>query len=497
MKKFFFVLLLLVVSISACNETTSKKSDVKANQKTAPEESSEKDEVKDSITNTTSKIVENLVPDTDNGGLTLPDNFNAIVVVDSIGPSRHLAVRDNGDIYIKLRTDKGRNGNVAIRDTNGDGKGDIIKRFGDYPNDGTFATEMRIHNGYLYFSSELVVYRQKLTPNKLIPDGKPEVIVIDRFPIRWHNAKSLAFDNDGGLYVTFSAPTNACEDWESSEGESTANVKGENPCSQLRILAGIWRFDQNKLRQTQQQGQRYATGLRSIVALSWNQEDNSLYALNHGRDYLHNHAPQYFSEWDNAVLPAEEFMKIQEGDDFGWPYTYYDHFKNKRMLAPEYGGDGKKVATSYTDPLMGMPAHWAPNDLLFYKGEQFPERYKNGAFVAFHGSTNRAPYPQAGYIVAFIPFKNGKPTGKWEVFADGFAGADIIPLMKDAQFRPMGLAEGPDGSLYISESTQGKIWRILFNGDKAKFGKADLAKMEKRKSRSYIRTPHKTKDILK
>ena len=151
-------------------------------------------------------------PDKDNGGLFLPDGFGALVVVDSIGPSRHLAVNDNGDIYVKLRIDKGDKGNIAIRDTNNDGKADIIERFGDYPNDGTFATEMRIHNGYLYFSSELVVYRQKLTPNKLIPEGVTETIVTDPYPIRWHNAKSIAFDNDGGLYVTFSAPTNACED---------------------------------------------------------------------------------------------------------------------------------------------------------------------------------------------------------------------------------------------------------------------------------------------
>lgn len=437
-----------------------------------------------------------LKTDADNGGLLLPDGFGALVVIDSIGPSRHLAVNDNGDIYVKLRTDTGTLGSIALRDTNNDGKADIKKLFGGYPNDGTFATEMRIHKGYLYFSSELKVYRQKLSPSKLIPEGKPELLVIDQFPIRWHNAKSLAFDNEGGMYVTFSAPTNACEDQEATGNDPNAIVKGENPCSQLDILGGIWKFDESKLNQTQVDGERFATGLRSIVGLTWNQEDNSLYAINHGRDYLHNHAPQYFSEWQNAVLPAEEFMKIKKGDDFGWPYTYYDHFKNKRMVAPEYGGNGNKEAKKYANPLMGLPAHWAPNDMLFYKGNQFPERYKKGAFVAFHGSTNRSPYPQAGYIVAFIPFKNGKPTGKWEVFADGFAGVDIITKMPDAKYRPMGLSEGPDGSLYISESKTGKIWRVLFNGDKINFGETQLLKMEKRKSRSYIKIPVEEIDKL-
>ncbi len=435
-------------------------------------------------------------PDKDNGGLFLPDGFGALVVVDSVGPSRHLAVNNNGDIYIKLKITEGRLGNVAIRDTDNDGKADIVQRFGDYPNDGSFATEMRIHKGYLYFSSERVIYRQKLDPSKLIPEGKPEILVIDRFPIRWHNAKSLAFDSQGGMYVTFSAPTNACEDLTQTISDPDATVKGEYPCSQLEFLGGIWRFDDSKLSQTQDDGVRYATGIRSVVGITWNDEYNSLYAVNHGRDYLNNRAPKIYSKWQDAVLPAEEFMQISEGDDFGWPYTYYDHFKNKRVVAPEYGGDGEKEAQGYKDPIMGLPAHWAPNDLLFYKGDQFPARYKNGAFIAFHGSMNRGSYPQGGYIVAFVPFKNGKPSGDWEVFADGFAGVDTIVQMQDAKHRPMGLSEGPDGSLYISESKKGKIWRVMFNGDTLNYGKDQLKSMEARKDLPHLKLPEELKDMI-
>ena len=395
-------------------------------------------------------------PIEENGGLITPNGFIVKVFADSLGPSRHLAVNKNGDVYVKLSTDKGTQGNVALRDINNDGIADSIQRFGNYPNDGRFATEMRIHNGYLYYSSELVVYRQKLIPGQLIPESNPEVIVVDEFPIRWHNAKSLAFDAKGGMYVTFSAPTNVCEDQTLDYSDVNSVIKGEYPCSQLDILGGIWKFDEAKQNQKQSDGIRFATGLRSIVALSWNPEDDQLYALNHGRDYLHNHAPNYYSQWENTILPAEEFLIIKEGGDYGWPYTYYDPFKNKRMLAPEYGGNGVlESGPGYEDPIMGLPAHWAPNDLLFYKGDQFPERYKKGAFVAFHGSTNRTPYPQAGYIVAFIPFQNGIPFGRWEVFADGFSGVDVIHEMADANFRPMGLAEGPDGSLFQIQKKEG------------------------------------------
>ena len=438
------------------------------------------------------------VPSTDpgNGGLILPQGFGALVVADSVGPARHLAVNTNGDIYIKLRIDTGDKGNMALRDVDGDGKADIFKRFGDYPNDGRFATEMKIHNNYLYYSSELVVYRQKLDPNNLIPKGKPEIIMVDEYPIRWHNAKSLAFDNKGGMYVTFSAPTNACEDLRLTAGDPNAVVKGEFPCSQLNILGGVWRFDENKHDQRQSDGVRFATGLRSIVGITWNKEQDNLYAVNHGRDYLHNHAPDYYSKWENSVLPSEEFMLIKKDDDFGWPYTYYDHFKSKRMLAPEYGGDGKQEAKGYAEPIMGLPAHWAPNDLLFYTGSQFPDRYKDGAFIAFHGSTNRGPYPQAGYIVAFIPFKDGRPAGNLEVFADGFTQTDLVKQMKDSMYRPMGLAQGPDGSLYISESKNGKIWRVIFNGDRLNFDNDALKQMESLKQKSYLRIPDKELDLL-
>ena len=480
-----FIALLLLLLTNCRNEKST--------------DGAETDATVDSLASTASENIKTAVaPDAEaeNGGLFLPDGFEALVVADSVGPARHLAVNGNGDIYVKLRVETGNMGNMALRDTDHDGRADIFQRFGDYPNDGSFATEMRIHKGYLYFSSELVVYRQKLTPGQLIPGGRPEVIVRDSYPVRWHNAKSLAFDDHGGMYVTFSAPTNACEDQALTGNDPNAIVRGEYPCSQLDILGGIWRFDENKTEQSIAEGQRFATGIRSVVAISWNDQDQSLYAVNHGRDYLHNHAPPYFDQWQDAVLPAEEFMKIKENDNYGWPYTYYDPFKQKRMLAPEYGGNGVKEATGYTDPIMGLPAHWAPNDLLFYKGDQFPERYKEGAFVAFHGSTNRTPYPQAGYIVGFIPFQNGRPTGRWEVFADGFAGVDTIAKMDDAHYRPMGLAEGPDGSLYISDSKKGKIWRVFFKDDKALFGDAQLARMEKSKSKSYIKTPDKKNDLL-
>jgi len=434
--------------------------------------------------------------DPDNGKLFLPDNFEALVVVDSLeGRARHIAVNDNGDIYVKSRFSKEDGRNVALRDTTNDGKPDIIQTFSQYKKERSYGTAMRIHNGYLYFSSELVVYRQKLTPGKLIPEGELEEIVIDDHAHGSHEhiAKPICFDNKGNLYVPFGAPSNSCQ-----EVNRTPAVPGIDPCPQLIDHGGVWRFDANKKGQTQKDGYKFATGIRSVVGMEWNPADENLYLVMHGRDDLLRLWASIFTPWQSAVLPSEEFLKVTDGADSGWPYCYYDQIQEKKVLAPEYGGDGNTVGrcADFEKPIMGFPGHWAPNDLFFYSGDQFPERYKNGAFIAFHGSTNRAPYPQSGYFICFVPFENGKPTGEWEIFADGFAEVDPIVNVSNAVYRPMGIAMGPDGSLYIAETEKGKIWRIMYKGDKGSFGKEQLAKMEQRKSLAHIRTPDKVNDNL-
>lgn len=436
------------------------------------------------------------VADPDNGGLFLPDGFSALVVVDSLpGQARHLAVRDNGDIYVKSRYPVDGASVTALRDTNGDGKADSIVAFSNTPRGIGYGTSARIHNGYLYFSTELMVYRYALTPGQLVPESEREVILTDDNPlgIREHVTKPLVFDNEGHLYIPFGGPSNACQ-----EPKRTPEAPGLDPCPQLENHAGVWRFDASQKNLTQADGERFATGIRSIVAMEWNPLDDHLYAVMHGRDDLLRLWPEVYTPWQSAMLPSEEFLKVTEGADFGWPYCYYDQLQNKKVLGPEYGGDGTTVGrcAGYDDPIMGFPGHWAPNDLLFYTGDQFPARYRQGAFVAFHGSTNRAPYPQSGYLIGFIPFEGGKPTGDVEIFADGFAGIDTVMSVSDAVYRPMGLAMGPDGSLYIGDTEEGKIWRVMYRGERETFGKAQLARMEARKSLIHIRTPDEVEDNL-
>jgi glucose/arabinose dehydrogenase len=238
-----------------------------------------------------------------------------------------------------------------------------------------------------------------------------------------------------------------------------------DPCPILENAGGIWQFKADKFNQSYPEGVRYVTGIRNVVGLDWNNQNNELYIMQHGRDQLSMLYPEMYTDEQSAELPAEEFFLAKKGSNFGWPYCYYDQFQKKKILAPEYGGDSKKQGRceGVDTPIMAFPGHWAPNALLFYTGNQFPDKYKNGAFIAFHGSWNRAPKDQQGYKVVFVPLgKDGKPSGDYELFASGFPGADIVKNPRDAKFRPCGLAQGPDGSLYISDSVKGRIWKISY-----------------------------------
>ena len=441
--------------------------------------------------------------DENNGELFLPGGFEAVVVADSIGRARHIAVNENGDMYVKLTYNDamhGSGGSVALRDNNNDGKADVIAYFGNYKDEGGLPVGIAVHDGYLYTSTEKNIFRNKLLNGQLLPDDKTDTILTDDENLagHWHTAKPFAFDDAGNMYVPFGAPDDGGQNAAIAGPAGMPGGKGLDPSPDLERHAGIWRFSADKLNQTQKDGYKYATGIRSVLGIAWNSDDKNLYVVMNGMDNFHTRYPKVYSAWQAAVLPSEPLLKVTEHSDFGWPYAYYDQLQKKNILQPAYGGDGKIVgrAAKFDMPVFGFPGHWAPMDLLFYKGDQFPERYKHGAFVAFHGSTDRSPYPQAGYIVCFVPFENGAPTDKWEVFADGFTGIDTVVNTSDAHYRPMGLAEGPDGSLYISESNKGKIWRVMYKGDKNKFGDVQLAEMEERKSRTYIKTPDEVKDNL-
>jgi glucose/arabinose dehydrogenase len=397
---------------------------------------------------------QNIKPDADNAGLTLPSGFAALKVADNLGRTRHIVVNKQGAIYAKLeRLDNGK-GVLVLKDTDGDGRAETKTSFGNFT-----GTGIAIKGNYLYAASNKEVFKYALNENgDIVDENAAATIVTGLVDKGQHNSKSITLDNAGNIYVNVGAPSNSCQ-----EKDRTKGSMGMMPCPILDSAGGIWQFKVDQLNQSYATGVRYATGLRNVVGLDWNNQLNQLFVTQHGRDMLNNLFPDLYDTTTSAELPSETMYAIRKGDNAGWPYIYYDHVKGKKMMAPEYGGDGvKTVDDKYINPAMAFPAHMAPNGLLFYTGNQFPARYKNGAFIAFHGSWNRSPLPQEGYYVVFVPYENGKPTGKWEVFANGFSGKSVVKNPRDAQHRPCGLAEGPDGSLYISDDVKGTIYRIMY-----------------------------------
>lgn len=394
-------------------------------------------------------------------GIVLPKGFYAEVVYEGSGPARHLAVRDNGDIYVTTQLPpfstydpKANRGILALRDRDKDGRVDTVEQFTDI-----LGTGIRFHRGGLYVSDHVGIYRFKFKGKELVPSGPREAIVAGFTPESQHADKTFAFDQRGKMYVNVGGPSNACQ-----ETDRTPNTAGMNPCPQLARAGGIWQFDATRVNQRPEHGLRYATGIRNAVAIDWNRTGGALFVAVHGRDQLDTLWPQYYSAEDNAETVAEEFLLVRKDANFGWPYAYYDMRRGMRMMSPEYGGDGKTPAPPgiYSDPLIAFPAHWAPNDLLFYDGKAFPAKYRGGAFIAFHGSWNRSPLPQRGYNVVFVPFNKNTP-GEWEIFADNFAGGEIKDNHPaNAAHRPIGLAVDRAGSLYVMDSLRGRIWRIRY-----------------------------------
>ncbi len=409
----------------------------------------------------------------DNGGLTLPRGFCATLFADNIGHARHLVVAPDGVVYVNTwsgryyGSDKPTAGGflVALRDTKGEGRADVVIRFGPSAADGgSGGTGVALYKGALFAEAGDSIVRYALPPGTIAPTEAPQV-VLSGLPLTGdHPMHPFAIDAQGALYVDLASATNSCQ-----AQNRTLHSPGLRPCVELERRGGIWRYDANRAGQKFSPAERFATGIRNGEGIAI--DASGIYVTQHGRDQLAENWPNLYQPRQGADLPAEELVRLEQSADYGWPECYYDPFQQKLVLAPEYGGDGGKAVgpcARKTPPVAAFPAHWAPNALALYDGSQFPAAYKGGAFIAFHGSWNRAPFPQGGYNVTFQPLKDGKTAGDYIVFADGFAGKVKEPGR--AMHRPSGLAVGPDGSLYISDDMRGRIWRVAFRGDRETAG---------------------------
>jgi len=408
----------------------------------------------------------------DDGGLALPAGFCASVFADSLGHARHVAIAPNAVVYVNTWSgiyygnDKPPAGGflVALRDTTGDGRADVVARFGDsVQSGGAGGTGIAVYHGALYAEANDKIVRYALTTGGVTPGGAPEVVVHGLPLTGDHPMHPFAIDSSGGLYVDLGSATNACQ-----LKNRIPRSPGHQPCTELETRGGIWRYDANRTGQRFSPAERYATGIRNAEGITVDSTGRGVYATQHGRDQLAENWPNLYEPREGADQPAEELLRVERGGDYGWPECYFDSTQHKLVLAPEYGGDGGTAVgpcAAKKGAIATFPAHWAPMAAAFYDGRQFPARYRGSAFITFHGSWNRAPFPQEGYNVVFQPFANGAPSGRYEIFADGFAGGIKAP--GQAAHRPTGIAVGPDGALYIADDVRGRIWRVVYAGEAA------------------------------
>lgn len=406
----------------------------------------------------------------DDSGLKLPPGFCATVFADGIGHARHLVVAPNGVVYVNTWSgayyppgQASPEGGflVALQDKSGSGKADVIQRFGETDKTGgAGGTGIALYKGSIYAEINDRIVRYALPSGSIVPTGSA-VTVVSGLPLGGdHPMHPFFIDSDGMLYVDVGTATNSCQ-----VKNRTLQSPGIQPCTELETRGGIWRYDAKKTGQKFSPADRYATGIRNAEGFGIDLKDHRVYVTQHGRDQLHANWPALYKPEEEATLPAEEVMLLKQGGDYGWPECYYDQAQGKLVLAPEYGGDGGHtvgVCANKISPVAAFPAHWAPNAMVFYDKSQFPARYRGGVFIAFHGSWDRAPYAQGGYNIVFQSLAGSPSASGCEVFADGFAGADVSP--GGATYRPSGVAVGPDGSLYVSDDIKGRIYRITYTG---------------------------------
>ena len=188
----------------------------------------------------------------------------------------------------------------------------------------------------------------------------------------------------------------------------------------------------------------FVRGLRNPVGLAFYPGTEDLYTVVNERDGL-----------GDGLVP-DYLTRVQAGENYGWPYAYLGPHPD-----PDYGAKRPDLVAATATPDLLFEAHSAPLGLVFYQGMQFPTRYRGGAFVALHGSWNRAA--PTGYKVVYVPFEKGRPKGGYDDFLVGFwAGGESTAKVWG---RPAGVAVAKDGSLLVADDAGGAVWRVAFAKD--------------------------------
>jgi glucose/arabinose dehydrogenase len=378
------------------------------------------------------------VPIPDGHKLNLPPGFNVNVFADNLQHARFMALAPNGDVFLA----EPNGGKITVlRDADKNGTAEIRE---------TFATQLTRPFGlafwknYLYVGNNDAVVRFTYRSGQTAADGAPEKVVdlppsnaaldqdtatrlnIPLSQTRGYNhwTRNIVFNPDGTkMYVSVGSATNSTPE----EDSRRAAINEFNPDGTGHRI--------------------FATGLRNPVGLAFFPGSNTLWTAVNERDQL------------GDDLVPEYITSVRDGGFYGWPYSYIG-----KNLDPTVNPQRPELVARAIVPDVLLPSHSAALGLLFYTGTQFPQEYRNSAFVALHGSINRSKL--SGYKVVRVPFRNGAPSGPAEDFLSGFIARDDDE--KEAWGRPVGLLQLPDGSILVSDdavSGKNHIWRVSYRKD--------------------------------
>lgn len=346
--------------------------------------------------------------------LTVPDGFEVSIAARGLGNIRMLEVHPDGAVYATRRTE-----------------GDII-RLEDQNQDGVYedfsivVSQPGIHDLVFRDSGALIVTVKEVYTAPVHPDGsfgELTRIIHDLPDGGQHPNRTLDIGPDEKLYISVGSTCNACDE---SNPENATLLRAEPDGSSRTI---------------------FASGLRNTIGFGWHPETGVLYGADHGIDWL------------GADAQLEEFNRIEQGRQYGWPYVYDQSEVNPKGQPPE-GFTLESWAAASEEPVLGYTAHAAPMQMLFYTGTTFPDTYHGDAFIAMRGSWNRNP--PSGYELTRVRFDGGEPVA-WEPFVSGF----LVQAENDAYgflSRLAGLAQAADGSLLLADDANGTLYRIRYTG---------------------------------
>lgn len=319
-----------------------------------------------------------------------------------LGPSQELLIADTVS-----------NGNGAVYVAQGKDKRKLIEGL-----DGPFG--LAFWKDYLYVGEKTSIKRYKYNAKAMTAGKGEEVVSLKGFDTG-HSTRNILFDRKGEkMYISIGSRSNV----DAGEPPMRAAVNRFNPDGSGHEI--------------------FVSGTRNPVGLHLYPGTDQIWITVEERDLL------------GDDLVPEYFTHIEQGRFYGWPFSYIGQNEDPRRK-----GENPALVAKATVPDVLLPAHAAVLDFAFYAGKAFPEKYQGGAFIAFHGSWNRSL--RHGYQIAFVPFKNGKPTGPWEDFLSGWM---IAPDNEGVWGRPVGVVEMPDGSLLVSDDGGKKIWRVSYRGGK-------------------------------